>query len=148
MKLEKIEIRNAEPEDLEEVYELILAFSSFQKASDLVNITPEQLRLDMGEFNCLVVSYNGKLIGFASFCFTYHSWSGKAIYLDDIFLLEEYRRKGIGTLLFERVKAIGRKENCFKMEWRVSDWNSNAREFYAHKGSTVGNNELFCELKL
>lgn len=133
----EIEIRKATPDDFEEVYNLIMEFATFIKTPEKVMITPEQMIEDHEFFNCIVASNNKNLIGFATFFFSYYSWSGKAIYLDDLYVLEDHRGMGIGTLLFDKVISIGKEENCRKIKWQVSNWNHKAQEFYKSRGAVI-----------
>ena len=87
-----------------------------------------------------------EIFGFASYFFAYYSWSGKAIYLDDLFVKEDYRNKGIGKKLFEEVVNLAKIENCRKLRWQVSRWNNNAIEFYKKMGATLDDIEQNCDL--
>src|SRR5690349_13102757 len=99
---EEVEIRTAEAQDLEAVYRLIKAFAIFQQAPERVTITPAEMKNDMHLFRCFIAeAKGGNIIGFASFFFAYYSWSGRAVYLDDLYVTDAFRKKGVGKKLLQ-----------------------------------------------
>lgn len=143
-----VKIRVGKPEDFIEVHNLIKEFSCFLNSSEKVKITPDQMVQDQNYFKCLVAANENTIIGFATYFFSYYSWTGKAIYLDDLYVTQKHRGKGIGSMMFDRVMEIGKKENCYKMKWQVSGWNNAAQEFYKIKGAIIDDVEINCDLKL
>jgi diamine N-acetyltransferase len=87
-------------------------------------------------------------VGFASYYFTYFSWTGKAIYLDDLYVVASYRGKGIGRRLLEEIISIGKRENCKRLKWQVSKWNEAAISFYKNIGAAIDDTEINCDLLL
>jgi len=144
----EIVIRKAESKDFEAVHKLIKEFAIFIKTPEKVKITPEQMRNDKDFFKCLVAVDGERIIGFATYFFSYYSWTGKAIYLDDLYVSEEFRGNGIGSMLFDKVMELGKNENCFKMKWQVSNWNQKAQEFYKSRGAIIDDVEINCDLEL
>ena len=70
-------------------------------------------------------------IGFALYFFKFSTFLGKpTLHLEDLFVLPEYRGRGIGKSLLKRLAAIAVDKNCGRMEWDVLDWNKPAIEFY------------------
>ena len=143
-----VEIRKAVSDDFRAVYDLIVEFATFIGTPEKVKISPEQMLEDQDIFKCLVATTGKEIIGFATYFFSYHSWSGKAVYLDDLFVLEGYRGQGIGSKIFDEIVAIGKKEHCYKMRWQVSQWNSSAKTFYKMKGALIDDTEVNCDLIL
>jgi len=88
------------------------------------------------------------IIGFASYYFTYFSWSGKGLFLDDLYITESYRKQGIGVQLLNAVIELGKKEQCKKLRWQVSGWNKDAIGFYKKIGAIVDDTEINCDLSL
>ena len=79
----------------------------------------------------LAVDASGRAVGYATWFHTYSTFLAKpTIYLEDLFVLEDYRRSGAGSRLFDHVRALGAERGCGRMEWQVLDWNTLAREFY------------------
>ncbi|MEO6684794.1 MAG: GNAT family N-acetyltransferase [Dyadobacter sp.] len=85
--------RKAERKDFSSIVSLIREFSVFQKCPEKVSITEDQLLIDENIFNAFVAEVDGNIIGFATFFFAYYSWSGKALYLDDLYVMAEYRQQ-------------------------------------------------------
>jgi GNAT superfamily N-acetyltransferase len=82
-----------------------------------------------------VALYGGKHVGYAVYFYTYSTFLGRpTLYLEDIFVLEAYRRKGVGRALFMRCVREAVKQHCGRMEWAVLTWNRSAMEFYENLG--------------
>jgi len=142
-------IRLATEQDYTQVLRLINEFALFQSAPDKVTITAEQMQQDKALFRCFVAqTAEGELVGFASFFPAYYSWTGKAIYLDDLYVTDRYRKKGTGKLLLQAVIDLARQEGCKKVRWQVSKWNHNAIEFYKSMGASIDDVEINCDLPL
>ena len=142
-----ITIRKADSSDFAAIFSLIKEFSIFQKTPEKVIITLEQMMADANIFQGFVAEKDNKdIIGFASFYFTYYSWSGRGLYLDDLYVTETYRNKGVGKMLLEKVIALAKNSQCKKVRWQVSKWNSNGIEFYKKMGATVDDMEANCDL--
>jgi GNAT superfamily N-acetyltransferase len=141
-------IRNATIDDFEKVHQLLMEFSIFQGTPGKVTTSPEQMKRDARWFSCIVAEDNGVICGFATYFFAYYSWSGRALYLDDLYVQEASRGKGIGKALLQQVIAIAREENCLKVRWQVSNWNKNAIAFYQSIGAVLDEAELNCDFVL
>ncbi len=82
-------------------------------------------------FNALLATVGGKPVGYAIFFETYSSFrANPTLFLEDLFVLPEYRKLGIGLRLFQRCLAEARSRRCARMEWIVLDWNKPAIRFY------------------
>ena len=144
-----ITIRPANEMDFPEIFSLITEFSVFQGTPEKVSITVDQMQENKELFNCLVAETKDKhIIGFASFFFAYYSWSGKALYLDDLYVKETFRNQAIGKMLFDAVLVYAKNNHCNKMRWLVSKWNTNAIGFYKSIGANIDETELTCDLTL
>ncbi len=141
-------VRQATETDFNAIHALIMELAAFVKMPEKVSITPEQMILDKDIFKALVVEHENEIIGFASYYYTYFSWTGKSIYIDDIYVKDTFRGKGIGTDLMQHIFEIGRKNNCKKVRWQVSNWNSKAIAFYKILGAEINQVEVNCELML
>lgn len=144
-----VTIRMATAKDFPAVWALIKEFALFQKSADKVTITPGQMLEEQDCFRCLVAATEaGAVVGFASFFRAYYSWTGKALYLDDLYVREAYRQQGLGKRLLEAVIDRARQEGCHKVRWQVSGWNTEAIAFYQKMGATVDATELNCDFPL
>jgi diamine N-acetyltransferase len=68
------------------------------------------------------------------------------LYLDDLYVKEEYRGKGVGQSFFDALITEAKQSGCKKMRWQVSRWNEKAIQFYKHIGATIDDVELNCDL--
>jgi GNAT superfamily N-acetyltransferase len=141
-----VEIRKATTNDFEAVYGLLKAFAHFIQTPEKLLTTPEQMKEDAAFFQCYIAVEDGNIIGFATYFFAYYSWSGKAVYLDDLYVTEAHRGMGIGKQLLHTVIRTAKENNCRKIKWQVSKWNSKAIGFYKSLGATVDDVEINCEL--
>lgn len=141
-------IREAAPNDYEQIFLLIKEFAAFIKTPEKVLISPDQMLQDREYFRCFVVTDNETIIAFSTYFFAYYSWTGKAIYLDDLYVTETYRGKGIGNLLFNKIIETAKNNNCKKVKWQVSNWNKKAIKFYKNKGALIDDVEINCDLFL
>ena len=86
--------------------------------------------------NMVVASDRGRLVGYALYFFNYSSFLAKpTLYLEDIFVLEEHRKRGIGFALFRKCVGIALAKRCGRMEWAVLTWNGKALKFYERLGA-------------
>ena len=111
-----VNIRPATPTDFPALLQLIHAFALFQQTPGKVTINIEQMTADAALFSCLLAEREEQeIVGFASFFFAYYSWSGKAIYLDDLYVTKAYRKQGIGKQLLDAVILQAKENNCIKL---------------------------------
>lgn len=144
-----ITIRKADEQDFPVVLSLIKEFSMFQKTPEKVILSLEQMIEEKKFFQCLVAETSNKeIIGFASFFFTYYSWTGKGLYLDDLYVTDAYRKQSIGRKLLNAIIDLAKTEQCKKVRWQVSGWNTNAIEFYKKMGAVVDGTDINCDLFL
>ena len=140
-------IRLATESDFEKIYELNREFSHFIQTPEKFKITVEQMKQEKDFFRILVVeNEEDEIIGFASTFIAWYSWIGKSLYLDDLYILESYRKNGLGSKLMDEVINLAKEEGCKKVRWQVSKWNSNAIDFYKKKGAVVDDVEINCDL--
>lgn len=138
-------IRNAEDSDAAYIVSCLKKLAEFEKLGDACNITPEALLKIMHEENGLsvrIAEADGKPAGIMTYYFyKIATFSGKRImYIEDVFIEENLRRNGIGSIFFDEAKKICAKKNCSRIEWKCLDWNSSARCFYEKIGGTVSSN--------
>jgi len=77
-----------------------------------------------------------KLVGYALYFYTYSSFLAKrTLYLEDIFVLEEHRKMGVGLNLFMKCISEPARRDCGRREWAVLTWNKNAIRFYEKHGA-------------
>jgi len=140
-----IKIRKATEKDLNIVFSLIKEFASYLGKSDLVKTSMGDFIRCKDLFHCfLAETEDGDIAGYALFCFTFHSWTGKAVYLDDLYVKDNYRRCSVGTQLVYALVDFAKENSCKKIQWEVLNWNDKAIAFYKKLGATVGDDNLNC----
>lgn len=79
---------------------------------------------------------NDKEVGFALFFHNFSTFLGKSgIYLEDLYVMPEYRGKGYGKGLLKQLAQIAIERKCGRLEWWVLDWNKNSIDFYKSLGA-------------
>jgi GNAT superfamily N-acetyltransferase len=144
----EVTIRRATRDDFPAIFLLIKEFASFQKSEEKLVTTVDQMLEDENLFQAFVALENKNIIGFCTFFYAYYSWSGKAIYLDDLYITDSFRKNGIGKQLLNTVIALAKESNCRKVRWQVSKWNNNAIAFYKKMGADIDEIEINCDLFL
>lgn len=139
-------IRSAQERDFDEIVFLIKEFAAFQGTPEKVSITAQQMGQDQHLFGCFVAEgENKEIVGFATHFFAYFSWTGKTLYLDDLYVKESFRKQGVGKHLLTKVIEFAKEQNCKKVRWQVSRWNTHAIAFYKSLDATIDEVEINCE---
>jgi len=136
-----LSIRFATPRDAQVIVQFVRGLAEYEREPEAVEVTPEMLRAQMESadppFECLIAEHDGVAAGFALFFRNYSTWRGRpGLFLEDLFVVPDYRRKGIGRALLQRLAAISTERGYGRMEWSVLDWNTPAHEFYRALGAT------------
>ena len=134
-----LSIRPAHASDVPTLNTLIHEFAEFER---LPVVATEAALLRDGfcespKFRVLLAEWDGQPAGYALFFNYYSSFEGRAgLFLEDIYVRDQYRGKGIGKKLLGGVASLARQQNCFGVRWQVLDWNTPAIEFYKSLGAT------------
>lgn len=145
-----IHLRRAEEKDLPVVLSLIQELATYERAPKEVTVSLEDLRRDgFGEnpiFEIILAEENNEVLGMSFYFFSYSTWKGKCIYLEDIIVREAHRGKKIGKLLFEAVIERCKETDARRMQWQVLDWNEPAINFYRKYNASIDPTWLTCRL--
>ncbi len=91
---------------------------------------------DERPFRAFLALADDEAVGYVTFFFTYSTFLAKrTLFLEDIFVLEQHRGRGIGTQLFRFCVGEAEKAGCRRMEWTALDWNEPAHRFYEGQGA-------------
>ena len=128
----KHEVRLAEEKDLPSIFKLINELAMYEKAPEEVTLTLAQLIEDYRQelFIAFVAEQNYMIHGMALIYPIYSTWKGISYYLEDIIVNEQFRRQGIGGLLFDEVVKYAKQKNAARLRWQVLDWNTPGIRFY------------------
>ncbi len=118
---------------------LIKELAEYEKSLELVVIDEATLKRDIFNPNAhirvVLLNMYDKPIGYAIYLFNYFSWTGSGVYLDDCYIKQEYRNKGMGKNLFAYLAKVAVEKKCDRVEWIVLDWNEPTIEFYNGLGA-------------
>lgn len=146
-----VEIRKGTESDLPGVMELIKELAIYEKAPDEVDNTIEKMKEEgfgpQPVFKFLVAVKGQAIIGLALYFYSYSTWKGKCIYLEDLIVTEPERGSGVGRKLFDAVAEIAKKENAGRLQWQVLDWNEPAINFYKGLGAELDGEWFNCKLR-
>ncbi|MGV3631390.1 MAG: GNAT family N-acetyltransferase [Bacteroidota bacterium] len=129
-------IRKAIQGDEDGIFKLIQALALYEKAPEQVTNTAGNLAKDLFEehiCDALVAIADEQIVGFALWYTSYSTWKGQCLYLEDFYVLPEYRSLKIGSQLFDRVVEIAKEKGVKRMDWQVLEWNELALNFYKGK---------------
>ena len=141
-------IRKANEADFFAVMTLVKGLAHFQGKSEMVTNTVEQMKAEQVYFECLVAEDEVQEIhGVAIYYFSYSTWVGKSIFLDDLFVNETSRGQKIGSRLLNALFAEAKKTNCKRVRWQVSHWNTAAINFYKKIGASISAEEHTCDFE-
>lgn len=135
-----VTLRPAAPGDEAEIHRLVRELAAYERE-------PSAVRLEVADLgpvlfgapplaSALVADVDGHLVAFALWYRTFSTWTGRAgMHLEDLFVEEPWRRRGLGRALFARLAAICREEGFARLEWNVLQWNDPALSFYRALGA-------------
>jgi GNAT superfamily N-acetyltransferase len=129
-----LNIRIAQRDDCPRLMELVNELALYEKAPEEVTVTLQEFE-DAGfgakpVWKAFVAEADGLIIGFAVYYIRYSTWKGCRLYLEDLIVTEDYRGKGVGKLLFDRLITEVKELGYSGMVWQVLDWNEPALNFY------------------
>jgi len=131
--------RTATQADAQLILDFIRALAAYEKMEDQVIATPELLQQQIFEnrrAEVIFVLDDDREVGFALFFHNFSTFLGRAgLYLEDLFVLPEYRGRGHGKALLRRLAQIALERGCGRLEWWCLDWNRPSIDFYRSLGA-------------
>lgn len=142
-----LSIRPANLHDVSALKALIYEMAEYERLPAVTTV--EGLARDgfgpRPEFYVLLAEWDGQAAGYAFFFYSYSTFRGRGLFLEDLFVRAQFRGKGIGDALFARVAATARANNCFGVMLNVLDWNSPAIAFFQkHKAKFLDGWKTAC----
>lgn len=127
-------IRPAREEDIPALLGFIHEMAEYEKMSDQVTATEELLHkwiVEKEKAEVLIPTVDGKSVGYALFFHNFSTFLGKSgIYLEDVYIQPEYRGRGYGKAIFQKLAQIALDRGCGRLEWVCLDWNQPSIDFY------------------
>lgn len=149
--MSNIIIREAVREDCKRLMELIHQLAVYEKAPGEVTVSLEHFEESGFSENpvwwAFVAEADGAVQGFALYYIRYRTWKGQYMFLEDFIVTEEFRGKGLGKLLFDKLIEVAKEKKFKGMVWQVFDWNEPAINFYRkYDGVTFSKEWIDCTL--
>jgi len=144
----KLVIEKLSGKNFEEFIKLMEVFANFEKLNPPDKQAKSRLKKDVLSKNPKYEAYLGKVgnkyVGYVIFFMTYASFIAlPTLFLEDLFVLEEYRKKGIGQKMLDFCMKFAKERNCGRVDLNVLDWNVNAINFYKKNNFKFINWELY-----
>lgn len=137
----EILLREGQKTDMASVLLLIKELASFEKESNAVEVSEEDLIRDgfgdVPSFRVFVAEYQNQIIGIALFYERYSTWKGRSVHLEDLIVSKAYRGKGVGKALYNKVLSYAHDQKFKRVSWEVLDWNKVAIDFYESTGAQI-----------
>ncbi len=143
----KFSIREAKTDDYKAIIKFAVDLAILEGYDPgVVKNNSEKMIAENDLFFCNVaVDENNIIIGVVIYFYVYYTWVGKSLYIDDLFVQEEFRGKGIGKSLLDTVFVFAKDNRCSRLRWQVARSNPNAVEYYHKIGADVDESWMNCD---
>lgn len=139
--MENLTIRDVRPEDAKTILALITELAIYEKAEHEVHATEETIRQslfanDSAAKALIAENEAGDVVAYVIYFFSYSTWLAKnGLFLEDLYVKESERGKGIGKTLLAYLAKVALEKGCGRFEWNVLDWNQPAIDVYESIGA-------------
>jgi GNAT superfamily N-acetyltransferase len=138
----QLTIERAVERDISAIVRLVMLLAKYEKLEHSMVSTEDDFRNALfgpqRSVDALMAYADETAVGFALYFYNFSTFEGRrGIYLEDLYVEPEYRGRGIGKALLQRLAAIAKQENCGRMEWSVLTWNQPSIEFYHRLGAVT-----------
>lgn len=132
-------IRQADINDVATILSFIKELAEYEKMSDQVVATEDILRewiFEKKKAEVILAMEGDTAVGFALYFYNFSTFLGRAgIYLEDLYVKEEFRGRGYGKALLKELARIAAEQGCGRLEWNCLDWNQPSIDFYLSLGA-------------
>lgn len=134
-----VTFRTATKKDISLIFQFIQKLAEYENLQDEVVATEQILEewiFENQKAEVIFAMEGTKEVGFALFFHNFSTFLGRAgIYLEDLFVLNEYRKKGYGKAILQELAQIAVKRGCGRLEWSCLNWNQPSIDFYLSLGA-------------
>ena len=137
-------VREATMEDLQDVYDLVVELAVYEKEPEAVSskLVDYEEAFSKKKIHILVADDGGVIKGMVLYYWTFSTWRGPMMYLEDFVVSERFRGQGIGQLLFDAFLQSSSDHKVVMTKWQVLDWNEPAIRFYQKNKAIIEKNWL------
>ncbi len=140
--IDGLSLRLATANDVPQILQFIRDLAAYEKLSDQVVATADKLQTTLFGAQpfaeVVMADYQGQPAGFALFFHNYSTFLAKpGMYLEDLYVDQQLRGKGIGKALITFLAKLAVERDCGRLEWSVLDWNQPAIDFYQSLGAVM-----------
>jgi GNAT superfamily N-acetyltransferase len=133
-------LRRAVAADAGDIVRLVRELAEYEKLLREVESTEADFRERLfgasPVAHAVMAEADGAAVGMALYYHTFSTFTGRCdLFLEDLFVMPDYRGQGVGLALFRHLAGIARDERCRRIEWRVLHWNQPAIDFYRRIGA-------------
>jgi len=138
-----VKINPGKQAHLADALHLVRQLAAFELAEDKVTATlaDYQQAYQDGLFQFLIAERDEKVVGIMIYYYTWSTWKGKMMYLEDFVVDAEHRSMGIGQQLMDRLLVVAKENDCKLIKWQVLEWNKSGINFYEKMGDAVFDKE-------
>lgn len=141
--------RKAGPDDADTVIALICALAEYERLTPPDEDAQQRLRRDgfgtTPRFEVILSEWEGRVAGGALIFETYSTFLARpTLYLEDLFVLPEFRRQGIGRAMMAHLASLAETRGCGRMEWSVLEWNELGQSLYRAIGAEIKQDWRLC----
>jgi GNAT superfamily N-acetyltransferase len=134
-----LQLRPATENDVSVILNFILELAEFEGVRDQIRSTEEGLRAVLFERHiteAMIAELSGVPIGFAIWAYSFSTFTGKpTLYIDDLYVQEQHRGKGIGSRIFSCIAEIAYEKDCGRMDWYCMETNVSGKQYYHKMGA-------------
>ena len=146
-----LSIRTGTASDVSTLLTLVRELATYEREPGAVTATEADfLKHGFGErpfFRTLMAEWSAEPAGFALYFFGFSTWTGgPTLFLEDLFVREAHRKKGIGLALMKRLAREAVERGCTRFVWQVLDWNEPSIAFYQSLGAVLMDEWTVCRL--
>lgn len=140
------QIETAQEQHIPAIITLMREFAEYENLLEFLEITEEKLYNalfgESGFVECLIATSDEMPVAYALYYLNFSSFRGQTgVYLEDIFIKEDFRKYGIGELMLKQIARSGKDEGAVRMDFQVLDWNAPAINFYKKHGAEMDESE-------
>ncbi len=146
-----LDIRAAQPGDGVALHAMVIALAQSHGYGDHVVATPAGYEAALFRNEPIIGAFIATVDAVPAGCAIWHrsfsTFRGcETIYLEDLSVLPEFRRKGIAKALLKRIARLAVERGCPQVYWLMMGWNDGARQLYLEAGAEVEDGNCFCRL--